>query len=68
MASLRKRGSNFYVSYYVSGKERRKSLETDSLQLAKEKLGNSNQPSTEAMTIPLPTRTSIARSRKRLRR
>jgi hypothetical protein len=38
IASLRKLGSTFYVSYYAGGKEHRLSLDTDNLQLAKEKL------------------------------
>ena len=59
MASLRQRGSKFYVSYYVSGRERRKSLDTDSLQLAKEKLRQFESAQLRGDDNPLPTRTSI---------
>ena len=38
MASLKKRGTTYYAQYYVGGKQVRHSLETDSYQLAKEKL------------------------------
>ena len=40
MASLRKRGKQYYASYYVGGKEHRRSLETKSYQVAKERLRN----------------------------
>ena len=38
MASLKKRGNIYYEQYYVGGKKKRVSLETSSLQIAKEKL------------------------------
>ena len=38
MASLRNRDGIFYAQYYVAGHQRRVSLETDSVQVAKEKL------------------------------
>jgi hypothetical protein len=62
MASLRKRGSNFYVSYYVSGKERRLSRDTDNLQLAKEKLRRFESAQLRGDDSPLPTRTPIAQA------
>ena len=37
MAGLKLRGSTWYLTFYVSGKKPVVSLETDSLQLAKEK-------------------------------
>ena len=60
MASLRKRGSNFYVSYYAGGKERRLSLDTDNIQLAKEKLRQFESAQLRGDDSPLPTRTPIA--------
>lgn len=38
MASLVKRGKTYYVQYYLAKKLKRRSLNTDSLQVAKEKL------------------------------
>ena len=40
MASLRKRGKQYHAVYCVGGKERRRSLETTSYQVAKERLRN----------------------------
>jgi len=37
MASLIKRGQTFYLQDYVSGKQRRQSLHTESRQIAREK-------------------------------
>jgi integrase len=60
MASLRKRGSTFYMSYYIGGKERRISLDTDSRQLAKERLRQFESAQLRGDLSPLPTQTSIA--------
>jgi integrase len=60
MASLRKRGSCFYLSYYVGGREIRKSLDTDNLQIAKERLRQFESAQLRGDNIPLPTRTPIA--------
>ncbi len=38
MASLRKRGKTFYIQYSIAGKVYRRSLETDSYQVGKEKV------------------------------
>jgi len=38
MASLKKRGKRYYVRYYLGKKQVTKSLDTSSLQIAKEKL------------------------------
>jgi integrase len=59
MASLLKRGSVFYLSYYVGGKEIRTSLETDSIQIAKERQRQSESAQLRGQNIPLPTRTPI---------
>ena len=64
MASLLKRGSVYYLSYYVGGKEIRTSLDTDSFQMAKKASGNSNPPSSAATTTPCrPGRRSQISSR-----
>jgi hypothetical protein len=47
------------VSYYVGGKELRKSLDTDNLQLAKEKLRQFESAQLRSDDSPLPTRTPI---------
>ena len=60
MASLRKRGSCFYLSYYVGGREIRKGLETDSPQIAKERLRQFESAQLRNEDNPLPARTSIA--------
>ena len=39
MASLKKRGNLYYIQFYLPGKkQRRVNLQTDSYQIAKEKL------------------------------
>lgn len=38
MASLKKRGDTYQIQWYEGGRQRRRSLGTDSLQIAKEKL------------------------------
>ncbi len=60
MASLRKRGSTYYLSYYVSGREVRRSLDTDSLQIAKERQRQFESAEMRGEDNPLPTRTPIA--------
>jgi hypothetical protein len=62
MASLRKRGKMYYASYYVAGRERRRSLETTSYQLAKERLRNLEHVlGTEDPDSLCPTKTPVAR-------
>jgi integrase len=60
MASLLKRGSVYYLSYYVGGKEIRTSLDTDSFQIAKERQRQFESAQLRGENIPLPTRTPIA--------
>lgn len=60
MASLKRRGSIYYAQYYVGGKQRRISLQTGSLQLAKEKLRQLESANARGEDNPLPTRTPIA--------
>jgi len=60
MASLITRGSTYYLQYYVGGKIRRRSLGTDSLQLAKEKLRQYESARLRGDDLPLPTRTPLA--------
>lgn len=60
MASLRKRGSTYYVQFYAGRKQRRISLDTDSLQIAKEKLRQFESAQHRGEGNSLPTRTPIA--------
>lgn len=59
MASLKKRGSVYYAQYYVGGNQR-VSLQTDSYQVAKEKLRQIEANLARGEESPLPTRTPIA--------
>jgi hypothetical protein len=54
MASLEKRGKNYYVQYYVGGRPKRVRLDTDSLQISKEKVLPIEYSN------PLPTKTPLA--------
>ena len=60
MASLIKRGKIYYLQYYVGGKIRRKSLETNSCQVAKAKLRIFEADRTRGEDNPLPTKTPVA--------
>lgn len=60
MASLKKRGSTWYAQYYIGGAQRRVSLRTDSLQVAKEKVRRLESSIASGSDSPLPTRTPIA--------
>lgn len=59
MASLIKRGDIYQVQWYEGEKKRRKSLRTDSLQMAKEKLRQFESGQYRGHDCPLPTRTPI---------
>ena len=59
MASLVKRGENYYVQWRVGAKIKRQSLRTDSLQIAKEKLRQFESARIRGDDLPLPTRTGI---------
>ena len=62
MASLVQRpdSSVYYVQHYVSGKLRRQSTGTDSLQIAKEKLRQFESAQARGEDSPFPTKTAIA--------
>jgi len=61
MASLRKRKKIYYASYYVGGKEQRRSLETKSFQVAKERLRNLEASLARGtLDDDLPTRTPLS--------
>ncbi len=60
MASLKKRNGIYYAQYYIAGKQRRVSLQTDSLQIAKEKLRRIESAQARGEEEILPTRTPIA--------
>ena len=60
MAGLLKRGKTYYALYYVGKKQKRVSLETDSLQVAKEKLRQLESSIYRGNDRHLPTKTSVA--------
>jgi len=59
MASLVKRGENYYVQWRVGKKIKRRSLRTDSLQIAKDKLRQFESARVRGDELPLPTRTNV---------
>jgi len=61
MASLVQRpgSSTYYIQFYLSGKLKRRSTGTDSLQIAKEKLRQFESAQARGDALPLPTRTPI---------
>jgi hypothetical protein len=62
MASLKKRGECYYLQFYVAGKkQRRLNLDTDSYQIAKEKLRQFESAQARGDELPLATRTPPAR-------
>ncbi len=60
MAGLIKRGNIYHALYYVGKKQKRVSLETSNLQLAKEKLRQIESSLYRGGDSPLPTKTPIA--------
>ena len=60
MASLKQRGSVYYIQFYVGANQRRISTGTDSYQLAWEKLRQFELAQHRGDDNPLPTRTPIA--------
>src|SRR3954469_7997876 len=60
MASLVQRGDVHYIQFRLSGKLRRISTQTDSLQIAKEKLRQFESSQMRGDLNPLPTKTPIA--------
>ena len=60
MASLKKRGTTYYAQYYLGGEQKRVSLGTSSLQIAKEKIRQIESALARGTDIPLPTKTPIA--------
>jgi hypothetical protein len=59
MAGLYKREKNYYAMCYVGSRKHRISLQTDSLQLAKEKIRQIESGLARGGDCPLPTRTPI---------
>jgi len=59
MASLKKRGKTYYAQYYQGGHQKRVSLGTTSLQVAKEKIRRIESALAQGSDIPLPTKTPI---------
>ena len=59
MAHLFKRGKRYYIKYYVGGKQKEKSLRTDSYQVARELQRRCESELAQGGEHPLPTRTPI---------
>jgi hypothetical protein len=59
MAGLIKRGNIFYIQWYVGKKEKRRSLRTSNLQIAKERKRQFESAQLRGDELPLPTRTDI---------
>ena len=59
MASLKQRGKVFYAQYYVGKSQKRISLQTTSLQIAKEKLRQIESSLYRDDGLGLPTRTHL---------
>ena len=59
MASLIKRDDKYHLQWYEGTKKRRRSLRTDSLQVAKEMLRQFESARFRGHDCPLPTRTSV---------
>ena len=59
MASLVKRGKNYYLQWRVGVKIKRRSLRTDSLQMAKDKLRQFESARIRGDDLPLPTHTRL---------
>jgi|GEM_PF-1866953 len=60
MASLKKRGTQWYAQYYLGRTQKRISLQTTSYQIAKEKLRRLESGLAQGDDNPLPSRTPIA--------
>jgi len=60
MASLKKRNKNYCIQYYVGKKQKRISLGTSTLQLAKEKLRQFESAQLRGYDNPLPTKTPLS--------
>ena len=59
MAGLFKRGKKYYALYYTGSTKRRVSLNTSSLQIAKEKLRKIESSLFQGDANPLPTKTPL---------
>ncbi len=60
MACLKKRGKTYYAQYNLGGQQKRVSLHTSSLQIAKEKIRQIESAIARGTDIPLPTRTPVS--------
>lgn len=60
MAGLLKRGKKYYAVYYVGSRQKRVSLGTSSLQVAKEKLRQIESSLFREEELALPTKTSLS--------
>jgi hypothetical protein len=60
MASLKERNGKYYIQFYRGGKQLRRSLHTDNLQIAKERVRQFESAELRGLHDSLPTRTPIA--------
>lgn len=60
MANLYKRNGTYYLKFYLGGKQKKISLRTQNLQIAKEKKRQFESAQATGSDNPLPTRTPIA--------
>lgn len=59
MASLKKRGKKYYAQYYLGCTQKRICLQTESYQVAREKIRSLESALARGDDNPLPTRTPI---------
>ncbi len=59
MVGLFKRGKKYYALYYAGNSKKRKSLNTESYQIAKEKLRKIESSLFKGDDVPLPTKTPV---------
>lgn len=60
MASLKRRGKTYYLRYYLAGKQREKSLDTNSYQVARELQRQYESAEAQGTQNPLPTTSKLA--------
>ena len=59
MACLKKRGETLQIQWYEGGRQRRRSPDTESLQIAEERLRQFESAQLRGDVLPLPTKTPI---------
>ncbi|HPS52743.1 MAG TPA: tyrosine-type recombinase/integrase [Phycisphaerae bacterium] len=62
MASLKKRNGTYYAQYYIAGRQKRITLQTDNYQIAKAKLSEITSALIQGTESPLPTKTPTSQA------